>query len=425
MHFLRFNNFRLDINGYKVDELDTSQMPDIRLNKYELAHDDGSVITGKYFGEKKIVAKGRVNGSDVIDMNDKLDALKYQFSLINRPLDYEINGETRRCTATVASLSIDVSGYACFYTVTFSCNSYAELIDSTTLTFNSPTTSGPSYHALSIDSNYNPHLSVDLTVNSYNGVATNDSITIENVTNGERMRVTREWRWADKLSVDGENRQVWVYPATLLSFDTFDTSVRTTTVTASTTDSVVDSLFFEGSGMLEVLHTGSSTSLEFYTIGDFDGSTLNLDNSDYLIFVLYGPSALSNTTNIQVRFGNSPTTTNYKYANLTTQYDGAALTDRGFAVMKVDLNSLSTAGTGASLLTVSEIRFVFTGSGSYGNKPIYIDGLYASEVGATPELVDYEGSFVTLNPGSNQIKISDNFITRNYTITGSYKKRFI
>lgn len=426
MRFLRFNNFRLDTNGYEVLELDISQMPELRVDKYSLASTDGIVITNKNLGEKQIKLKGRIIAVNENDMNDKLTTLKYQLSSINKSLDFEVSGETRRTTATVTSTKFTVSGYSCFYEIVFSCNSFSSLIDSTSLSLTTPVTVNPNYHTVNILGGYSTPLNIDLTLNNYDGLAQNDSITVENINNGDKMRITRDWIWADKISIDGENKRVLLYPANQVLFENFESTSDITIVTASTTGSIYTGFSLEGDGMLALAHTGASTSLEFYSDGgNMSGISIDLQSYDYLIFAIAGSTALANITNIQVRLGSAGTTTNYRFRNITTQYDGSAIAGNSIAYIRVDLSGLSTAGTGASMFAINQIRFIFTGSGSFNGKTLYIDQISATKIGTTPQEIDYEGGFINLDIGNNQLKISDNFAKRNISLSANYKKRYI
>jgi len=56
---------------------------------------------------------------------------------------------------------------------------------------------------------------------------------------------------------------------------------------------------------------------------------------------------------------------------------------------------------------------------------VFLDYITLQKAGITATALDYEGTFPYLDIGSSTIVASDEFTSRNITITGSYSKRYL
>ena len=424
MHFLRFNNYRLDQNGYEIDELDTSNLPEINVNKYSLARSDGSVLTSKYYGEKIVKANGRINAADRYDMEQKLDTLKTKLSPINKPLDVEVIGEIRRYNATVISFSTKVSGYSCFFEVSFSCDSFSETLNDINMGIATPITSNIVSTNLTYNGSINATPVIDLTIVGINDYFNAQYIELSNGQLEDRLRLTRVFNWGDRYVINSNTKKVELYQSSTTELDGCETH---TTWTGSHTLSTNSTNQIQGGAAVEQDMAGAAATLTFSRL---NGISYDLDTtSGKVIIPIFLPTPTAGAiASVSFYAGSDATlTTNHVYWTKTTQFDGSALATNSWNFIEIDLSATPTGTSGTAVRTaIISIGINVNGtSAAMRLENVLLDYISLYKPSVVPQEIDYEGTFVELENGLNTVLYKDSFTRRNITISGTYKNRYI
>lgn len=418
-----YDSYELNTLPNKVLGIDYRQTPDILLNKYQLAHADGEIVTNSNWGGKRIVIEGRTTGTSKDNLDSNLDTLYAKFSNYEKNLDIVVNGDTRRYIASLSDSDISIHECVATWKLYFACSATASATSSTTLTFGTYTTNSTSY-ANTVTGTYKSNAYIDFTVNYVDNWWDNKYIQIYSSTTSQLIRFTRAWNWFDRVVIDGANSSVNLYETAKTVIDDCDSE---TYWASDYTLSLDETNMLEGDGCIKVVMGTTASSMYFTRL---NSTAIDLDSgAGSVIIPIFIPTPTSGSVREVVLVTGSDATlaSNFCYFVVDKQYNGSALATNAWNYIEFDLSIAPTSTVGTPDRTaIKSIKLIINGwSASTRLDGVLLDyiTLQKSSVTATP--LDYEGTFIDLNIGSNTLVATDEFTTRNITITGSYIKRWL
>jgi len=417
-----FNSNNLGVGDYFISSIDV-KMPKSNVSKYELVRADGQIVTSKFYGERKIIIKGRINASSLEDMQTKLDTLKVWTLGYEKPLDISIGNTNRRYIATVDEFITEINGYDCTYTINFTCNAIGYEPSMTSLTFGTYTATNTSY-TNTIGGTYKTSPYIDLTFNSLFPYWSNKYIQIKNPVTNQRMRITRQWLFGDRVVIDGFNKTCRIYAGTKTLLDNFDSI---TGMLSGDTLSQELLNMLEGTGCAKVVMGSAGTASYLNKLNNTATFDLSSTAGKVLIPVFIPTPTSGTVSSFRFNIGSDATlSTNSCYWDLTTQYDGSAIATNAWNYFLFDLSATPTSTTGTPNRTaiISWSVRLMDGSNFQLNGWL-MDYMIIVKTNPITSGCDYEGTFIDLEPNSSSIVVEDEFTARNVTITGGYYKRFI
>lgn len=418
-----YNSYDLNTSPHKVLSVDYANTPKYIVSKHQIIRSDGEIVTNTNFGERTIVIEGRTTGSSKSDLESKLDTLKSKFIGYEKNLDIYVAGATRRYVATVSATSFEIfQGCICKWIITFTCSALGRDTSTTSLTFGTYTASNTSY-ANTFGGSYKTQPYIDFTVTKAFPYWSNKFIQFKNAALNERIRITKDWNFGDRVIIDGFNKTVSIYKTSKTVIDKLDSI---TGWTSGHTLSLNTTTMVEGTGCANIVMGSASTN----TYADKLNFTPWLDLSSTMgtIYVpVFIPTPTSGSvTGCQIIIGSDTTLgTNYWLKNVTTQYDGSAIATNAWNYFAFDL-STGGANTGTPVRTTIKSMSIRLYSGSnFQLNGWRVDYISLMKPSVVPEAQDYEGTFINMEPGSGNITVEDELDTRSITITGNYYKRYI
>ena len=419
-----FNNKNLNLdNTFEVTSVDALGQPEVRVNSYQLARSDGEKVTAQFYGGREIKVKGRIVATSRVDMEQKLDTLKTYLVGTEKDFDIEVAGATRRYTATNTNFNNSINGYYCEWEADFTADALAKDLISTSLTYGTYTTSPTSYN-FTIAGSYKTKPYIDFTVNQVNPYWQAKYLQIQNASENQRIRFTREWGWFDRVVVDGFNRTVSLYPTTKTEIDDCDDA---TDWTSTHTLSLEETNMIEGIGALKVVMAGAAVTTDFIRL---DSTSIELSSTTGTVIVpVFIPTPTAGAVaSVSLYIGKNATlAADYDYWTLTTQWDGSAITENAWNYFTFDMSTAVTGTNGTPDRTaILSLQVVITGtSAAMQLNGAYLDYITLQKASVTSEVLDYEGTFPDLTLGSTTLTFSDELTSRDITVTGNYIKRYL
>ena len=435
---VKFNSHELNTEPHKVLGVDVRGMPSILLSKYQLARADGEVITNANYGERQIVVEGRTKviydstigdpsiGNIACDNLDFfIDQLKSWLLGLNRELDVVINHETRRFIATLSNTKFEYKeDDVCLWNITFNASAISTGVDEINLTLGKYTDNDTLY-TNTVLGNYRTSPILTFELNKVTPYWQANYIEIANPILNERMRITREWNWFDKLVVDGEAKTVSIYETAKLVFDTCDDFEVWDYEHYPIDEEIANHL--QGSACLRIDMPGAANKVE---CPSFDRPTTSYFESGngYLIIPVYLPETQSGAIN-SVSFycgKNATLAADYEYWTVTKDYDGTDLKEDDWSFIVIDLSSAPTGSNGTpDRSKVKSVKIQINGTANMNFFGGLIDYITIQKPNPTAVNSDYLGKFVNIEPNAGNLKITDDFDTRDIDITGKYKKKYL
>ena len=204
-----FNTYDLQTATIITTDIDHDTIPAQALRQYSKVRGDGVLITDKRFSVKKIKLVGRVHGTTADNMDSLLDTFRQKLlgtDTVNKDLDIDYNGVTRRYVATCVSLNInDQDGSINFsnFTAEFiATKPYGEDTTGSNIFTRSALTTAPDSGSMTATGSApEQQITVVVEINSFTGAAVN-TITVGNDTTGRKISVSRAWTALEVLTVD-------------------------------------------------------------------------------------------------------------------------------------------------------------------------------------------------------------------------------
>lgn len=417
-----FNSNNLGTGNYFISSIDI-KMPKSKLSKYELVRSDGQIITSKFYGERKITIEGRINANNFNEMQERLDTLKVWTTGYEKPLDITIANTIRRYVATVEELLTKVNGYACEFTITFSCNAIGYEPALTSLTFGTYTANNTNYNN-AVEGTYKSSPYIDFTVNSVIPYWNNKFLQFKNPVLNQRIRITRQWSFGDRVVIDGFNKTCRIYAGTKTVLDNFD---DVTNLQSSHTVSLDVANMIEGYGCAKVVMGGVLSSTSVYK--ENISTAIDMSSSAGKVLIpIFIPTPVSGViSKLKFDIGSNTTlVTNSCNWEVTTQYDGSAIATNAWNYFLIDLSTTPTNTFGTPVRSaIKSWSITLSDMSNFRIDNWLIDYISIHKTNPISTGCDYEGTFIELEPGSSNILVEDELTNRNITINGGYYKRFI
>lgn len=422
MYGALFNSNNLGTGNYFISSIEVD-MPKSNINKYELVKSDGQIVTSKYYGERKIKITGRIIANNFNDMQARLDALKVITIGYEKPLDITIANTSRRYIATVDNFEYKINGYDCRYTLVFTCNSIAMSQNVTSLTFGTYTSNNTSY-TNTIDGTYKTSPYIELTINKAIPYWSNKYIQIKNGAINERIRITKDWNFGDKLVIDGYNKTVSIYKTAKTVIDTLDSVTSWTsghTLSLDTTNKV------EGAGCASIVMGTANTETYADKLNFTPYQVLSATSGKVYVPVFIPTPTSGSVSTVRFIIGSDTGLgTNYSYWDVSTQFDGSAIATNAWNYFAFDLSVAATGSSGtADRNSIKSISIRLRSGSNFQLNGWRVDYISLQKPSVVAEAQDYEGTFVNVSTTANSLNVEDELDSRNITITGNYYKRYI
>ena len=107
---ITFDSNDLQTSSILTQNISHAGIPNKNANSYSLAHANKSVIPFVSYPSRTITIKGTILGTNISDLDTKLDTFRAYFNGQDRNLDIGYGGSTRRYVATANSITIDRPG---------------------------------------------------------------------------------------------------------------------------------------------------------------------------------------------------------------------------------------------------------------------------------------------------------------------------
>jgi len=417
-----YNGYELNTSPNKVLGIDYRKVPNVLLNVHQLARTDGEIVTNTNWGNKIIVIEGRTTGSSKNNLDENIDTLYSKFINYGKNLDIVVNGSTRRYTATISDTEISTHDCVATWKITFTCSALSKATSTTSLTMGTYTTS-PTGYANTIAGSYKAQPIIDFTINQIEPYWESKYIDIANSALNERIRLTNNWNWFDRVVINGDLKTVNIYNTTKTIIDECESI---TGWTSSHTLSLETSNQKQGNGALNNVMAGAAQDCDFIRLNN---SSLDLSSTrGNVIIPVFIPTPSAGTVeSIKFYIGSDATlASNYSLWTKTTQWNGTALATNAWNYIMIDLSTGNT-DTGTPIRTsIISIKITVHGTSTAMQlSGVLIDYITVQKSSVTPTILDYEGTIPYLGIGSSTLTISDELTSRNITFTGSYYKRYL
>lgn len=416
-----FGSFNLKGTDYHITKIDVGPAK-MRVDKYELARADGQVVTNQNYGERKITIEGKINATSLDDMTTKLDTLKYNLTGIDQDLDIYFDSNLRRYKATVENFTYNIKGYYCEYEIAFTADSLGKATSATALTFGTYTTNNTAY-ANTIVGSYKVKPSLDFTLTYAIPHWSAKYLQFYYPNGDERMRFTRVWGWFDRVVVNGETKSVSIYPTTVTEL--FDCDSITGWTSAHTL-SLETTNMIEGTGAFKVVMASAAASSYVQALNTTSSDLSS--TSGKIILPIFIPTPTSGTiasVSLQIGSDTTLTTNNVTYTE-TTQYDGSAIASNAWNYILIDLSTSPDATSGTAVRTaIISYKITLNATATAQLNGWLVDYISLQKASIVSEPLDYEGTFLDLEPGSQSITVSDEFTVRSMVLTGEYTKKYL
>lgn len=179
--------------------------PDREVMALVPAREDGEVLVSERYGRKVIPLRGILVGTSQADLESKVDAFKELFSRLERNLDVDWNGSTRRYVATCTRHEFDRDHFNVGYvpwTAEFTVLSgEGKDVSSTTARNAGVTLTTPATDSFTLSGSKPPRPVIRLTGNSWS-TSEVKGVEYRNNDTGERIILTKNALWASNSVVE-------------------------------------------------------------------------------------------------------------------------------------------------------------------------------------------------------------------------------
>ena len=210
---ITFNGFDLQDANHITEDIDDSKPPERNLGVHTRVRRPGGIITDDTFGNKMIVVTGKILGSGVTDLENRIDTFKQNLALKKKELDIDWASGTRRYIATAMEFPtprpVRGTNWANFK-VTFICTELGKATSQSTLGSTNNNTSSPRTQTITpTGSAPDQYVVIQITLDSFTGASVN-TISLKNDDTGQTISISRLWTAGEVLVVDGDSQDVTV-----------------------------------------------------------------------------------------------------------------------------------------------------------------------------------------------------------------------
>jgi hypothetical protein len=204
---ISFNSYNLSSAYLIVNNLNKSDSPIRDIQSESLSFQDGFNVLSSFWRERRIVIGGTIEADSATHLGTLLDELKLNLSGLNKNLDVDYGGSTRRYKATLTKFeapedffNINHIPYSCEFT----CQPFG--YDTTITNFSSDdVTSSSKNLTTTIAGTYKPLPIISISFDTALGVT---GLTFTNNTNGDVISITKAISAGGLLRIDTEKNIV-------------------------------------------------------------------------------------------------------------------------------------------------------------------------------------------------------------------------
>lgn len=211
---ITYNSNSLQTSSIVTSEIEHHSSPAFKLTKAAIAHANRTSIMFGDYPDKTIRIDGMlVSTTGIAGMDALEDTFKSYLVGIEKNLDIEHNGSTRRYIATPTAISVERPGGLDWarFVVTFFCSlPFGTNTTTTSLTNQTSQTTGSASYPITVGGTF-PYQAPIITV-TYSAISggTGKTVRIGNNDTGQQITITRDWIATDVLEVDVANSMVKV-----------------------------------------------------------------------------------------------------------------------------------------------------------------------------------------------------------------------
>lgn len=208
-----FNGLSLQSTNIFVNDIDDGSLPTRQVSIFTLAHANASKVPYDSFPTKTISVKGTMRSDTIANFDTLLDTFKASLVGVEKNLDVDYAGTTRRYIATVNSMTLSRPGGLTYgeFAIQFLCSSpFGTAISATTLLNVTGRTAATYSDSISIGGTapwQRPIYTITLTAVTSTGQQT---VNVSNAANGQQISVTRAWVAGDTMTIDTSTKSVKV-----------------------------------------------------------------------------------------------------------------------------------------------------------------------------------------------------------------------
>jgi len=198
------------VPGLTITNREVNMLPDRNLRTYKLARADGSITTTAEYTTKKIIVGGIIIGVSRQVVESSIDTLRGLLASNEGEIDIVMAGTTRRFIGTLSSMTNDLIGGYCTFTLEFTCASPvgSDTTTTTLLASTANTAAGASY-SISVGGSYRAEPYITITYSAITG-GTGATVEVYNAADNIGLSITRTWVSGDVLEIDNYNKTVLV-----------------------------------------------------------------------------------------------------------------------------------------------------------------------------------------------------------------------
>lgn len=228
---ISFNGNNLESAYLLVNKVNKFDAPSRELLSETLTTQDGFELIRGYWRNRRIVIGGTLDASSSSHLGSLIDELKGNLSGINKNLDLDYGGETRRYKGTLSSFEAPEDFYNIThisYTAEFLCQPFGYAPTSISITADDVTASDHS-ETFSVIGSYNPQPVITLTFSAESGAS---AVSLENETTGETILIEHDFEADDVLTINTETHKVTVnstqvdFDGPIIAFSTRDNTIK-------------------------------------------------------------------------------------------------------------------------------------------------------------------------------------------------------
>lgn len=192
---IKFDNTEILNSTYIPRYVKHESAPERILDNLNLAREDGRVFIVDRYDRKEITIIGNLTGSSVSDLEQKIDAFKELFSRVQKNLDIDFAGGTRRYIASVEKHDFDRDYFNDLYVPWFArfivLSGEGKDTTPTSAYSNDVSASTPTNVNFTLLGSKPPKPKIKLTLKSYAATAWSQGLEILNNDTGERILLTK------------------------------------------------------------------------------------------------------------------------------------------------------------------------------------------------------------------------------------------
>lgn len=211
---ITYNSNSLQTSSIVTSEIEHHSAPAFKISKAAVAHANRTSIMFGDYPDKTIRVEGMlISTTGIAGMDDLEDTFKSYLVGIEKNLDIEHNGSTRRYIATPTAITVERPGGLDWarFGVTFFCSlPFGTNTSSTSLLNQTGQTSGSTTFAITVGGTFPYQAPIITTTFSTISGGTGKTVRIGNNDTGQQITVTRDWIAGDILEVDVANTSVKV-----------------------------------------------------------------------------------------------------------------------------------------------------------------------------------------------------------------------